>query len=67
MGDYAQPFLIRKIYPFLTNNEKYSEEEVKEKKIKIPKLITIQDLDLEEMIGILCEAGYTVNKSSVAG
>ena len=55
------------VHHLLTNNEKYSEDEVKEKKIKIPKLITIQDLDLEEMIGILCEAGYTVNKSSVAG
>ena len=55
------------VHHLLTNNEKYSEEEVKEKKIKLPKLIPIQDLDLEEMIGILCEAGYTVNKSSVAG
>ncbi len=55
------------VHHLLTNNEKYSEEEVKEKKIKLPKLISMQDFDLEEMIGILFEAGYTVNKSSVAG
>jgi len=55
------------VHHLLTNNEKYSEEELKGKKIKLPKLIQMQDLDLEEMIGILCEAGYTVNKSSVAG
>ena len=55
------------VHHLLTNNEKYSEEEMKEKKIKLPKLIPMQDLDFEEMIGILCEAGYTVNKSSVAG
>ncbi len=55
------------VHHLLTNNEKYSEEELKGKKIRLPKLIPMQDLDLEEMIGILCEAGYTVNKSSVAG
>ena len=55
------------VHHLLTNNEKYSEEELKGKKIKLPKLVQMQDLDLEEMIGILCEAGYTVNKSSVAG
>ncbi len=55
------------VHHLLTNNEKYSEEESKGKKIKLPKLIPMKDLDLEEMIGILCEAGYTVNKSSVAG
>ncbi len=55
------------VHHLLTNNEKYSEEELKGKKVKLPKLIPMKDLDLEEMIGILCEAGYTVNKSSVAG
>ncbi|MCX9012300.1 MAG: IS110 family transposase [Candidatus Methanoperedens sp.] len=55
------------IHNLLTNNEKYSEGELKGKMIKLPKLIPMKDLDLEEMIGILCEAGYTVNKSSVAG
>ncbi len=55
------------IHHLLTNSEKYSEEELKGKKIKLPKLIPAYDLDLDEMIGILCEAGYTVNKSSLAG
>jgi transposase len=55
------------VHHLLTKNEKYSEEELKGKTIKLPKLIPMQDLDLEEMIGILCEAGYTVNKRSVAG
>jgi transposase len=54
------------VHHLLTNNEKYSEEELKGKKIKLPKLVQMQDLDLEEMIGILCEAGYTINKSSLA-
>lgn len=55
------------IHHLLTNKEKYSEEELKGKKVRLPKLIPIQDLNLDEMIGILCEAGYTVNKSSIAG
>lgn len=44
-----------------------SEEESKGKKIKLPKLTQVCDFNLDEMIGILREAGYTVNKSSVAG
>ncbi len=55
------------IHHLLMNTEKYSEEELKGKKVKLPKAIQIQDLDLDEMIGILCEAGFTVNKSSMAG
>lgn len=51
------------IHHLLTNQEKYHEREFKEKIIKIPKLIPVKDLDLEEMIGILGEAGYSVNKT----
>jgi hypothetical protein len=51
----------------LANNEKYSEEELKEKKVRLPKFIPVQDLDIDGMIRLLCEAGYTVNKSSSAG
>jgi transposase len=55
------------IHHLLTNNEKYSEEELKEKKLKLSKSIPVQDLDMDGMIEILCGAGYIVNKSSSAG
>ena len=48
------------------NKEKYSEEEMKEKKVKLPKFIPVQDLVIDEMIEILSSAGYTVNNSSLA-
>jgi transposase len=55
------------IHHLLSNNEKYSEEDLKEKKVIFPKFVPVQDLNLDEMIELLCEAGYTVNKSSSAG
>lgn len=55
------------IHHLLSNNEKYSEEELTEKKVKFPKFVSLQDLDMDGIIEILCEAGYTVNKSSSAG
>lgn len=55
------------IHHLLSNNEKYSEEELKEKKVKLPKFVSLQDIDMDGMIEILCEAGYNVNKSSSAG
>ena len=55
------------IHHLLSNNEKYSEEELKEKKVRLPKFVPVQDLDMDGMIRVLCEAGYTVNKSSSAG
>jgi len=55
------------IHHLLSNNEKYSEEELKEKKVIFPKFVPVQDLNLDEMIELLCEAGYTVNKNSSAG
>jgi transposase len=55
------------IHHLLANNEKYSEEELKEKKVRLSKFVPVQDLDMNEMIEILCGAGYIVNKSSSAG
>jgi len=55
------------IHHLLANNEKYSEEELKEKKVRLPKFVSVQDLNVNELIEILCEAGYTVNKGSSAG
>lgn len=55
------------MHHLLTHKEKYSEEELKEKKVKLPKSIPVRDLDLNEMIGILCEAGYNISKISQAG
>jgi transposase len=54
------------IHHLLANNEKYSEEEPKEKRVRLPKFVPVQDLDIDGMIELLCEAGYTVNKSSSA-
>jgi hypothetical protein len=64
-----KPLNLGNFIPLLTlaNNEKYSEEEPKEKKVKFPKFVSVQDLDMDGMIEILREAGYTVNKSSSAG
>jgi len=55
------------IHHLLANNEKYSEEELKEKMVKLPKYIPVQNLDIDEIIEILCGAGYIVNKRSSAG
>jgi transposase len=55
------------VHHLLVNNEKYSEEELKEKNVRLPKFVSVQDLDMDGMIEILCKAGYTVNKSSSAG
>jgi transposase len=55
------------IHHLLSNNEKYSEEELKEKQVKLRKFVSIKELNMDEMIEILCEAGYTINKGSTAG
>jgi transposase len=55
------------IHHLLSNNEKYSEEELKEKKVKLRKFVSVKDLNMDGMIKILCEAGYTINKGSAAG
>jgi hypothetical protein len=43
----------------------YSEEEIKQKNVKLPKFIPVPDFCIDDMIGILCEAGYSVNKTAV--
>ncbi len=55
------------IHHLLANNEKYSEEKLKGKAVRLPKFVSLQDIDMDGMIEILCEAGYTINKSSSAG
>jgi transposase len=55
------------IHHLLSNNEKYFEEELKEKKAKLPKFVPVKELDMDEMIEILCGAGYIVKKNSSAG
>ena len=42
----------------------YSEEEGKQKKFKLPKFIPVADFSINDMIGILCEAGYSVDKTA---
>jgi hypothetical protein len=49
----------------LKNQEKYSEEELKEKKIKLTKFVPLNDLNLDEMIGIICETGYLQELSPI--
>src|SRR3989304_3157155 len=53
------------IHHLLTFKEIYSEEEGKQKKVKLPKFVPVQDFSIDDMIGILCEAGYSVNKNAV--
>jgi len=54
--------LVSIIHHLLTFKEVYLEEEGKEKKFKIPKFIPVPDFSIDDMIGILCEAGYSINK-----
>jgi transposase len=55
--------LVSIIHHLLKFKETYSEEEGKQKKFKIPKFIPVKDFNIDDMIGILCEAGYSVNKT----
>ncbi len=57
--------LVSIIHHLLTFKELYSEEEGKQKIFKLPKFIPVLDFSLDDMIGILCEAGYSVNKTAV--
>ena len=52
------------IHHLLKFKEMYSEEEGKQKKFKLPKFVPVEDFSIDEMIGILCEAGYSVNKTA---
>ncbi len=57
--------LVSIIHHLLKFKEMYSEEEGKQKKFKLPKFIPVKDFSIDDMIGILCEAGYSINKSAV--
>jgi transposase len=56
--------LVSIMHHLLKFKEMYSEEEGKQKKFKVPKFIPVKDLGIDEMIGIICEAGYSINKSA---
>ena len=56
--------LVSIIHHLLTFKEVYSEEEGKQKQFKLPKFIPVKDFSIDDMIGILCGAGYSVNKTA---
>lgn len=57
--------LVSIIHHLLKFKEMYLEEEGKQKIFKPPKFIPVPDFSIDDMIGILCEAGYSVNKTAV--
>lgn len=57
--------LVSVIHHLLKFKEMYLEEEGKQKSFKPPKFIQVPDFSIDDMIGILCEAGYSVNKTTV--
>ena len=59
--------LLSIIHHLLKNNEKYSEDELKPKQVKLPKFQPISELNLDEMIEIISKAGYVVDKISSNG
>ncbi len=52
------------IHHLLTFKEMYLEEEGKQKNVKLPKFIPVPDFSIDDMIGILCEAGYSIKKTA---
>lgn len=56
--------LVSIIHHLLKFKEVYSEEEGKQKQFKLPKFIPVKDFSIDDMIGILCETGYSVNKTA---
>ncbi len=54
--------LLSIIHHLLKNNEKYSEDELKPKKVKALKFQPISELSLDEMVEIISRAGYTIDK-----
>ncbi len=56
--------LVSIIHHLLKFKEMYSEEEGEQKKFKLPKFIPVKDFSIDDMIGILCEAGYSINKTA---
>ncbi len=41
----------------------YAEEEGNQKKFKLPKFTPVPDYSIDDMIDILCKAGYSINKT----
>ena len=59
--------LLSIIHHLLKNNENYIEDELKPKKIRLPKFQSISELSLDEMIDIISKAGFTVEEISSNG
>ncbi len=59
--------LLSIIYHLLKNDENYIEDEIKPKKIRLPKFQSISELSLDEMIDIISKAGFTVKEISSNG
>lgn len=59
--------LLSIIHHLLKNNENYTEDEQKPKKIRLPKFQSISELSLDEMIDIISKAGYAVEEISSNG
>jgi len=59
--------LLSIIHHLLKNNENYLEDELKPKKIRLPKFQSISELSLDEMIDIISKAGFTVEEISSNG
>ncbi len=59
--------LLSIIHHLLKNNENYIEDELKPKKISLPKFQSISELSLDEMIDIISKAGFTVEEISSNG
>ncbi len=57
--------LVCIIHHLLKFKEMYSEEEGKQKNFKLPKFVPVKEFSLDDMIGILCKAGYSVNRPEV--
>ncbi len=56
--------LVTIIHHLLTFKEMYLEEEGRQKNFKLPKFVPVPDFSIDDMIGILCEAGYSINKTA---
>jgi transposase len=59
--------LLSIIHHLLKNNEKYNEENLKPKQVKAQKFQAMSELSLDEMIEIISNAGYAVDKISSNG
>ena len=56
--------LLSITHHLLKNNEKYNEEDLKPKQVRVPKFKVISEFSIDEMIKIISNSGYTVDKRS---